>query len=107
MTEYYDSNGCLKDSSEYLDQINKWMNENYELIMHCTHLFTTVPEKSPVTVRQYQPRKYGVKATEYQRAASRAYYIANREAILEKRRIHNLKLKSKKNLNLSVRSKKS
>jgi hypothetical protein len=110
------------DSIDYESQIkaiNEWMNQNQETIMYCTKLISSAQaemeerkaqeeqEKPTITVRQYQPRKYRIRATEHERAVSRAYYIAHREEILEKRRLYHLKLKSKKNLNYADRPKKS
>jgi ABC-type transporter lipoprotein component MlaA len=43
-------------------------------------------------VKKYKPRS-NVKSTEHERMRSREYYIANRELILQKRRIHAAKLK--------------
>ncbi len=54
------------------------------------------PKSEPITeVRKYKPRDY-VKSTEHERQRSREYYIANRELILEKRRIYNAKLKGRR-----------
>ncbi len=115
----------------YFQSLNRWIYENYELIMTYAQIVkknmeensylyqqllerersTNLKETSSVvepTIKKYQqkvPRK--IKATEHQRAISRAYYIAHRDEILEKRRIYNLKLKSKKNLNFADRPKKS
>jgi hypothetical protein len=82
--------------------INEWMEKNHDTIMYCMKLSSMIQNqnqekaKETITVRQYQPRKYRIRATEHERATSRAYYIAHREEILEKRRLYNLKLKSRK-----------
>ena len=106
---------------DMLNQVNEWCEQNHELIMRCMMLVTQsysgseVPTCQPVTqyvnvgsVKKYQDRRRPIKATEHERARSRAYYIANREAILEKRRLHNLKLKRyQKNLKTKDRPMKS
>jgi hypothetical protein len=83
---------------DMLKQVNEWCEQNQELIMQCMMMVTHTPSSGgevPTcqTVRQYQKRSGPIKATEHERAKSRAYYIANRAAILEKRRLHNLKIK--------------
>lgn len=116
------------DSIDYDSQnkaINEWINQNSDTIMYCMKLISlgqaemeerkeqeqaqaqTQAQQSTITVRQYQPRKYRIRATEHERAVSRAYYIAHREEILEKRRLYHLKLKSRKNLKIADRPKKS
>ncbi len=107
------------DSIDYEKQImaiNEWMNQNHDTIMYCMKLVSLEQEerkeqeqqqKQPIIVKQYQPRKYRIRATEHERAVSRAYYIAHREEILEKRRLYHLKLKSRKNLKMADRPKKS
>lgn len=58
---------------------------------------TIEPVIKKSTVREYKPRAYRVKATEYERMKSREYYVAHREEILKKRRIHAAKMKRKQN----------
>jgi len=106
--------------------IDTWIDDNYDAIIYYLQLVNQTqarqelmqkqmqmqkqeqeqeqeqekaPEKPKTTVRQYQPRKYPIKATEHERAVSRAYYIAHREEILEKRRLYHLR-NYKKNKNL-------
>ncbi len=114
------------DSIDYESQnkaINEWINQNSDTIMYCMKLISlgqaemeerkeqaqaqAQTRRPIITVRQYQPRKYRIRATEHERAVSRAYYIAHREEILEKRRLYHLKLKSRKNLKMEDRPKKS
>ncbi len=114
------------DSIDYESQnkaINEWINQNSDTIMYCMKLISlgqaemeerkeqeqaqAQTQRPIITVRQYQPRKYRIRATEHERAVSRAYYIAHREEILEKRRLYHLKLKSRKNLKIADRPKKS
>jgi hypothetical protein len=114
------------DSIDYDSQnkaINEWINQNSDTIMYCMKLISlgqaeieerkeqeqaqAQAQRPIITVRQYQPRKYRIRATEHERAVSRAYYIAHREEILEKRRLYHLKLKSRKNLKMEDRPKKS
>ncbi len=99
---------------DMVKQVYEWCENNQELIMECIKIVTSTPypPSSPCptiqTVRQYQKRSGPIKATERERAASRAYYIANREAILEKRRLYHLKIKRyQKNLKTKDRPMKS
>ncbi len=83
--------------------INTWMEQNQETILYYMKLIALPQEQQEqvqdqtIEVRQYKPRKYRIRATEHERAVSRAYYVAHREEILEKRRLYNLKLKANKN----------
>ncbi len=103
-----------------VQQVYEWCENNRELIMECVKHIVYTPCPSPCpspsltpcstqqTVKQYQKRSGPIKATEHERAVSRAYYIANREAILEKRRIYHLKIKRyQKNLKNKDRPMKS
>lgn len=91
------------------------MSKNEEFINQCINIISTPdPYPAPIstptcqTVRQYERRRGPIKATEHERAVSRAYYISHREEILEKRRIYHLKMKRyEKNLKNKDRPKKS
>jgi hypothetical protein len=96
MTEYMNMDDGVK-------AINTWMEQNQETILYYMKLIALPQEQQEqvqdqtIEVRQYKPRKYRIRATEHERAVSRAYYVAHREEILEKRRLYNLKLKANKN----------
>ncbi len=103
--------------NDMLQQVTEWFQKNEECINNCINIIST-PDSCPPpsitpcptqkTVRQYERRRGPIKATEHERAVSRAYYIAHREEILEKRRIYNLKIKRyEKNLKNKDRPKKS
>ena len=95
MTEYMDIDDSVK-------AINTWMEQNQETILYYMKLIALPQaeqeqeQEQTMVVRQYKPRKYSVRATEHERAVSRAYYITHREEILEKRRLYNFKLKANK-----------
>ena len=90
------------DIDDSVKAINTWMEQNQETILYYMKLIALPQaeqeqeQEQTMVVRQYKPRKYSVRATEHERAVSRAYYITHREEILEKRRLYNLKLKANK-----------
>lgn len=96
MTDYIDVNNGLK-------AVNEWIGQNQDTIMYIMKIMSLSQaqqeqeQDQTIEVRQYKPRKYSIRATEHERAVSRAYYVAHREEILEKRRLYNLKLKANKN----------
>lgn len=88
----------MDDSSQQLVEMNQELIEYMQtLIGYNAYYYAqtqTQTQQEPV-IKKYKER-VNVKATEYERQKSREYYIANRELILQKRRIHNAKLKNRR-----------